>query len=378
MKKLNHIYIKLFTFTAILAGCSGSPVSVSTNSITVDIKPQLENPVTLNAVDIISEMRYVALETTDSSLLGNIEFYAIIRQNEHFFIQYDQGLYIFDDKGQYIRQIGRQGQGPEEYVRLFNFDVDNDFIYLYDGARQRMLVYSYDNKYLRTVNVRSDSISVTRIKKLPDGFLCYQEPALLYNKYRKPVPDLILFDENGNIKKILHYRTLNIDSLFPYMFGPPSPTFKKHNDKLFIYLPLQDTIFSVSGENLNTEIVINRGEHAVYPESIDNREKQQIADEKGVFVNSFTVNDNCLVLYCEYRKQNITFMYSFKTNELKNVSKIINDFDDTYDISTFDLNGNQMLDRKLAFEIIEEDRIPESLKNLDEEDNPVIRISTLK
>ncbi|MDR2382585.1 MAG: 6-bladed beta-propeller [Prevotellaceae bacterium] len=376
MKKLYHIYIKLFTFIFILTGCSGLPVS--SDITTVDIKPQLENSVTLYASDIISEMRYIALETTNSSLLsstGNI----IIQQNGYFLMRDRNSLYMFDSNGKYIHQISKQGQGAEEYVNINNFDADNDNIYIYDGPRRRILVYSYDNKYLKTIKQQSNNITnVTHIHKLPEGFLCYQEPAMLYKKYKEAVPDLILFDENGNEKKILHYRTLNIDGSFPFMYGVPIPCFKKHNGRIFIYLPLQDTIFSVNGENLNPEIVINRGEHAVYPESMDSKDKRRIVDEKGVIVNKFTLNDKYLILCCEYRKQNVTFVYDFETKELKNVSKIINDFDNTYDIFTFDLTNNQMLDRKHAFEIIEEDRIPESVKNLKEDDNPVIRISTLK
>jgi hypothetical protein len=286
---------------------------------------------------------------------------------------------MFDSNGKYVHQTGRCGQGPGDYVNINNFDADNDNIYIYDGSLRRILVYNYDNKYLKTIKIQSNSVTnVTHIQKLPDGFLCYQETAMLYKKYKEPVPDLILFDENGCEKKILHYRTLNINSSLPFMYGPPSPCFKKHKGKLFVYFPLQDTIFSISNDNLNTEIIINRGKHAVYPENLDSKNKRQIVDEKGLFINRFTLNDRYLILFCRYRDKHVTFMYDFETEKLKNVSKIINDFDNTYDITPIDLNDNLMSDGKQAFEIIEEDKVPESIKNLKEDDNPVIRISHLR
>jgi hypothetical protein len=376
MKKLSHIYIEIFIFAVILTGCSEAPSS--SDILTIDIVPQIDNPVTLKASDIISKMRYIALETTDSSLL-DIASATIILQNEYFFIQYAhqsmQWLYMFDNNGKYIRQIGKQGQGPDEYLH-FNFDVVNDTIYLYDGARRRILVYSYDNKCLKNINIRSDSLPIiTHVRKCPEGFLCYQDPQMLYKKYGEPVPDLILLDENGEVKKVLHYRTMNINGPFP--FGN-SVHFKKHGDKIFVYLPLQDTIFSVSGENLKAEIIIDRGEHAVYPENMADRDKRRIANEKGLEIKEFAINDKWLFLYCRYHGESNLFMYNFDTKELKRVSDIINDMDNTFDIFSVELIGDQMLDGKSAFEIIEKNQIPESIKNLKEDDNPVIRISILK
>jgi hypothetical protein len=374
MKKLSHIYIKLFAILFILAGCSET--QTSSDILTIDIKPQIDNPVTLNASDIISEMRYIALETTDSSLLSE-DGNKIVQQNGYFLMRDRSKLYMFDNNGKYICQTGNQGQGPEDYVNLNNFDADNDNIYLYDGPRRRILVYSYDNKYLKTIKIQSEKApDVTYIQKLSTGgFLCYQDPMLLYKKYKEPVVDLILLDENGNEKKILHHRTLNIDHFLPFMYAP---CFKKHKDKVFVYLPLQDTIFSVSNESLNVEAVINRGEHAVYPENMDSKEERQIVNEKGLEVTKFTLNDKWLILYCRYRNKYPIFMYNFDTKELKNVSKIINDFDNTFDIFPFDLTDDRMLDRKHAFEIIEENKIPASIKNLKEDDNQIFRISNLK
>jgi hypothetical protein len=71
-------------------------------------------------------------------------------------------------------------------------------------------------------------------------------------------------------------------------------------------------------------------------------------------------------------------MYDFVAKKLHYVSNIINDIDGTFDLFPFVLTENGMLDKKSSFEIIEENKIPESLKNIDADDNPVIRISELK
>jgi hypothetical protein len=348
--------------------------------MTIDIDPQIDNPVTLQASDIIDNMRYIALETTDLSLLSQIGN-TIIQKNGYFFIRDRHKLYMFDNNGKYIRQIGSMGQGPDEYVRLYNFDVDNNNIYLYDGTRKQILIYDYYNQLLKKLQIQlsGTTTGITDIQKLPTGFICYQNPMFLTTNYKEQVPDLILLDEIGKEKKILHYRTLNIDSPLPFMY---SPYFEKYKDKIFFYPPLQDTIFSVdaSKEKIVPEFIINRGKHAVYPTDLDETNERRLAYERGLFINKFTLNDKWLILHCEYHENyNVVFMYNFLTKELKRVSNIINNIDRMFDIMVpRNLTDNQMLDEKLAFEIIEENKIPESLKNLKEDDNPVLRISNFK
>jgi hypothetical protein len=376
MKKLNHIYIKLFIFLITITGCSELPGP--SDIPTVNISPQIDNPVTLKASDIISEMHYIALETTDLSILSGNR-HKIVQQNGYFLMRDMNKLYMFDNTGKYVRQIGNRGQGSEDYVNLNNFDADSSSIYLYDGPRRRILVYSYDNKLLKIIKVHSpNATDIMHIQKLPEGFLCYQDPMRLYKKYKETVPDMILFDENGNEKKILHYRTLNINGPLPYMYGP---WFQKHKNKLFVYLPLQDTIFSVINENLNVELIINMGEHAIYPENMDNSEKRAIVNAKGFEIYKFTLNDKWVILHGVYKNNAILFLYNLDTKKLKNVSTIINDIDNTYDINISAINylfDNQMSDEEFPFNIVEKDKIPESIKNIKEDDNQIIRISKLK
>ncbi|MDR3245379.1 MAG: 6-bladed beta-propeller [Prevotellaceae bacterium] len=375
-KKLNGIFTVLLFIFVIQSGCSDVRKSEIT---TIDIEAQINNPVTLQASDLIAKMRYIVLETTDSSLLSTLGN-TIIQKNGYFFIRDRQNLYIFDNKGKYVRQISNIGQGPNEYVRLFSFDVDDNNTYLYDGIQQRILIFDYNNNHLKDIDIRSENLTgISHVLKSSSGFICYRYPMLFPEKYKEPIPDLILVDEAGKEKKILHYRTLNIDMPLPFMY---IPHFKRYKDKIFFYPPLQDTIFSIDmkEEKITPEIVINRGRHAVYPADLDDATERKLAYEKGLFIKTFTINDKWLILHCEYEKNpKVVFMYNFSTKELKRVSKIINDIDNTFDITfPHDFTDNQLLDEKLAFEIIGENKMPELIKNLKEDDNQIIRISDLK
>jgi hypothetical protein len=57
-------------------------------------------------------------------------------------------LLVFDETGAFVRKIGNRGLGPEEYVRLKDFEVDSENIYLYDWQTARMLKYDLQGNFI--------------------------------------------------------------------------------------------------------------------------------------------------------------------------------------------------------------------------------------
>lgn len=46
-------------------------------------------------------------------------------------------LVSFDRNGNYITTFSQKGGGPKEYVQLWDFDVDSNYVYLYDRATKK-------------------------------------------------------------------------------------------------------------------------------------------------------------------------------------------------------------------------------------------------
>ena len=59
-------------------------------------------------------------------------------------------LVSFDKAGHFIQQFSRKGNGPEEYALLWDFDVDAQYVYLYDRASMRMLYYTHTGKFIKS------------------------------------------------------------------------------------------------------------------------------------------------------------------------------------------------------------------------------------
>lgn len=66
-------------------------------------------------------------------------------------INISKGVFKYSRNGNYIQQIGNIGSGPGEYIKPFDFTLDqkNRIIYILDGPKQRINKYEMTSgKYL--------------------------------------------------------------------------------------------------------------------------------------------------------------------------------------------------------------------------------------
>jgi hypothetical protein len=366
MKTLKNICFSLL-IAGVLTGCSDSRKSYD-----IDLGQEL-SAVTLKASDLFANIRYIPLETTDTALIAQIN--EVISTEDYFLVR-DKHLYMFDKHGKFLHKISNTGQGPGEYVQLIDCDADDKYIYLFDNVRSQILVYSFDNQYLKSIGTPRGA---TAILKSPDGFICYHDP-LISRKYGEPVAELILLDETGEQKKVLHYRTVNMKSMSPFIH---EPQFKVYENKIYYYPPLQDTIFSIDENGVIPEFIINRGQYAVNPEDVDDLTKYNDAVANGMIIHTFAIHNNRLFLYCGNKNKPLMVMYSLSTKELQQVEKFDNDLDNIGFSLWYltEIKDNRIINPISAPYFFEEEnksKIPESIKNLQEEDNPILRILELK
>ena len=84
----------------------------------------------------------------------------IVRVNDagdiYVFDAGDTRIQVYDQDGQYLRTIGRQGQGPGEYGRLVYFDVNGaGDIFVNDPMNRRVTLFNKDGGYLQSFNLES-------------------------------------------------------------------------------------------------------------------------------------------------------------------------------------------------------------------------------
>lgn len=115
------------------------------------------NQSTLQYDEVFSYAEIIPLETTDNSLI--VYPFEAIEHKGNLYI-YDLHLiktFVFDEKGKFIRQIGRIGQGPGEYnwLQTISIDKKNDVLHLIEPIG-KYHNYTTNGKLIET-------------KKYPDG-----------------------------------------------------------------------------------------------------------------------------------------------------------------------------------------------------------------
>ena len=117
---------------------------------------------------VAKSIRYIPLETTEDCLIGLAR--SINPTSDGVLIAFKNAIYYFGNDGKYRSKIDHIGKGPGEYLRIlpqYIHDIKNQEVVLPDN-RQALLCFDYSGKLLRTLECKSqDGMDFSSI--LPDG-----------------------------------------------------------------------------------------------------------------------------------------------------------------------------------------------------------------
>ena len=237
MKK--HLLL-LAMFITSLYGCSSKNSEVQTSSDIETIPITDFETIYGKLSDFAEEVKMIPLEFTDESILGEIrkvvmsdKFIFIIEQTNR------EGVYVFDHTGKYLYRIGTQGEGPEEFVHLSDFSIDEEenVIYLCDSPRKRILAFTFENKFIKDIPMDYDATCFEYQNGL---FFLYKE----YSQSCTPSYSLVVKDQNGNLvekyypmpKDVVEYNSACI--------------FRKRENNILFAQDLNDSVLLLSENKL--------------------------------------------------------------------------------------------------------------------------------
>ena len=108
---------------------------------------------TLLLSDIVDDVEYVKLETTDDCLLAGTARVFITNDDIYTLNNYsDYKLLRFDRKtGKFISQIGSIGQGPKEMINPCFVFAKDSLVYVTSTSMDKIYVYTNENQFVRSV-----------------------------------------------------------------------------------------------------------------------------------------------------------------------------------------------------------------------------------
>lgn len=186
-KKLLLIAIASF----LLLGCGGnkkeSAVQNEEGIPVINLSSENVSKVaSLPLSEAAAKVEIVPLEVTDESLIGEIEKMKVTDSDIWVLHDKDERIYRFSRDGKFLNKVGKIGQGPEEYVRMSDFFVDenNQEVYI-QTTIVGVKVYDYEGNYKRTATKTSpDDIFMTMYFQLAlyDNKFFIAQNLAFYNK----------------------------------------------------------------------------------------------------------------------------------------------------------------------------------------------------
>ena len=249
MKPYRTFFVILFSLTILIA-CKQKQQETEDKTIFIPLAEKKD----MDIYDLFEDIKYIALETNDSSLLTGISsssFSKLILKNGYIYTSdVSIPLIIFDENGKWIRTIEHKGPGPGEYLNLSQFAVSNNKeIAIVDASLKKILFYSWEGRFLASSTFHGDYQQPRSAFYLNDSLLVVYTPS---------------GQSEGFQFHILNRNTLDfINSYWPtyarqYSVGVVN-FFVEFQGKYIFYSPLNPHIYELTADSETLRYTINVG-----------------------------------------------------------------------------------------------------------------------
>jgi hypothetical protein len=283
----------------------------------------IEESVALKCSDLYDSISFVKLETTNKSIIGRIDK-MIYYQNKYFILDIaeSKSVLAFNSNGKYLRRIGRNGKGPEEYDQPNDITIDpfTKSIVIWHNNAKRLLYYDLEGKFQKSIAVDYYISSFSILDK--NKFAYYFDNRENRNVPEKSKFNLLVVDTKGkHIFKALPYNNLGNFGFGSHNF------FQRFNDDLLLSPGFKDTIFIVNEKSIIPKFIIDFGDQKLSNELRYNKIKfnKEIGKSNFAYLSKFFETPNYFVFTFVYKGKIYKGFYSKKSGKLKYGNMFLND-----------------------------------------------------
>lgn len=357
MRRINLLMYIIILITYI-TGCETS----NDNDI-IDLKDIKTKNIKISS--IADSVYYIPLETKEKCVIKSIDEIKIT-DDRIFILNNRKTILIFNKTGEFMNKIDNRGKGPGEYRIISSFSVNpaKDIVYILDD--HKILGYDYWGNY-QHYKIKVNNYNAFHFHN--NLFYCHA-PVELHSKDKQNKLDVI--DLKGS--KINSYLPVKKENKGISKFITFAE-FYTMNNKVFLLEPEENVLYKVDTNSITPkyQLIYESNENA------ENKLEAKLALESpNIILFSYAIGNKWNLLYVNKNNNN---KVNVKTNEDIGFENDI--FYDTPIAPQF-IEGNLLIERVYPHNLIEyikedkskyEDYI--DIKNLSEEDNPILRITHL-
>ena len=272
---------------------------------------------TLLLSDIVEDVEYVKLETTDDCLVtSSVSIFATDKDiyvlNKNYT---NEKLFRFDRKtGKFISQIGSIGQGPKEMIQPCFVFAKDSLVYVSSTNSDKVYVYTNENQFVRSVPFSKDRSSfedgVGETISVIDHQYIVRHPGQLQSKlnYNQYIATDVI-DMNSN--RLFAMRdTSDVYGIMLKLDWDPVRWYYKGN--INFYNEPDRTVYAVTKDSIIPRYHFNLGDNK-FPITTERLTKEYF---KYIKFHSFRETEDYLYLYWNQSQKGYFARFNKKTETL--------------------------------------------------------------
>lgn len=327
-----------------------------------DICTDLSRSRTLKMSELFDSIRYLPLETTDTTLLAFAE--SIHINNGRYYLIYENTLFTFDEQGKCLFQTNRQGRGPDEYMRISKVksSPDDSLVYVlgYQNRGNTVMTFDSNGKFLKTL---------IKTELFNQEFNVLEDCILTSDGY-----SVSIYDKQGHFEQNIHISPF--DSI---NFATSNYLSGYSGQEAIFSCPGSDTLYFIGKKGITRKISLDYG-YSRTPEEFKKSLKHQ--NSFPFFHHLIYLGQSLLDVVMIDNKQYLLQLDLHKREAIV-CDTLINDIDNSLPyipVGFTQKQGITVMPVSAFFHFLKPEQISAipALCNLKEDDNPVIVILNLK
>lgn len=247
-------YWYILSLFSILISCKEPAVPELQENTGIDIQWPSTN--VMDAASIIDTILYIPIETHVDGLFGKVT--KLMADDNKIYI-FDRNkanaLLVFDITGKFLYKAGNKGGGPGEYSLLWNFTIDEHFIYLLANSQKKIIIFDKEGNFIEEKQMPFNAHDIA-VSKNGDFIFTYH-----YNiddKRREDKHRVFITNSSFKIEKeLFKINDTDSDLAMPFYF-------QAFNNKIIFQNYVQDSLIIFDRDNLNyNAISIDFREHTL-------------------------------------------------------------------------------------------------------------------
>lgn len=248
MRNSIFIFLVLIYFVSLIS-CKNYKKEILIQENTLVFNEALNTDyILLNYSDVFDSVKVIPLELSEKSMINTIDqaFYT----EEEIIVRDGNRVLVFHQNGDFIRQIGNVGRGPNEFIQIqeINFDAENNKIFVLDSQQKKIIGFDIEGRlFIETkVDFFEPSLGIKSFHYLPDGFLIEIIP------YHIKSPVLMKIGFDGKIEE-----SFLDDQAIHTAVRYSSSSFYKSDDGIIFFNTYSDIIYEYKKNNILSKFKIN-------------------------------------------------------------------------------------------------------------------------